>query len=182
MPPMNRRNALKATTVTLGGLLLATNGVLAACDRAPSRATSGILNAAEQDLAEEIADTLLPTTPSSPGAKAAGIGPFMNVLITDCYRAEQQGLLRDGLRKYGQGIGKDFAKKPRAEREAMLRDQSARAKAFPPDKHWFSILRDVALRSYFSSEVGMTKALRYALVPGRWNGCVPLQPGQPAWG
>lgn len=182
MPPMNRRDALKATTATLGGLLLATNGVLAACDRIPARATSGILDADAQDLAEEIADTLLPTTPASPGAKAAGIGPFMNVLVTDCYLPEQQGLLRDGLRKYGQGAGKDFAKKSRAEREAMLRAQAARSKAFPPGKDWFLILREVALRAYFSSETGMTKALRYTLVPGKWVGCVPLQPGQPAWG
>jgi len=28
----------------------------------------------------------------------------------------------------------------------------------------------------------MTKALRYVMVPGKWVGCVPLSPGQPAWG
>ncbi|NUO64247.1 MAG: gluconate 2-dehydrogenase subunit 3 family protein [Gemmatimonadaceae bacterium] len=182
MREMNRREALKATTATLGTLLLATSGVLAACDRAPKRATNGVLDAEHQDLAEEMADTLLPTTPASPGAKAAGIGPFMNVLLTDCYPPEQQNLLRDGLRKFGSGAGKDFAKKTRAEREALLREMSAKAKAAAPDPHWFPIFRDVALRSYFTSEVGMTKALRYTLVPGRWNGCVPLQPGQPAWG
>lgn len=182
MPPMNRREALKATTLTLGTLLLATNGVLAACDRAPARATHGVLDADEQDLAEEMADTLLPTTPSSPGAKAAGIAPFMNVLLTDCYPPEQQRLVRDGLRTLGDDVGRGFARKPRVEREAILRDLSAKAKAASPAPHWFAIFREVALRSYFTSEVGMTKALRYSLVPGRWNGCVPLEKGQPAWG
>ena len=182
MADMSRREALKATTVTLGSLLLATNGLLAACDRAPARATSGILSADEQDLAEEMADTLLPTTPGSPGAKAAGVGPFMNVLLTDCYPPEQQTLLRDGMRKFGEGAGRDFARKPRAEREALLRDMSAKGKANAPDPHWFPIFRELALRSYFTSEVGMTKALRYSLVPGKWVGCTSLQPGQPAWG
>ena len=28
----------------------------------------------------------------------------------------------------------------------------------------------------------MTKARRWVLVPGKWVGCVPLAPGQPAWG
>ena len=110
MRDMSRREALKATTVTLGSLLLATSGVLAACDRAPTRATSGILDAEHQDLAEEMADTLLPTTPSSPGAKAVGVGPFMNVLLTDCYPPEQQDLMRVGVRKFGEGAGRDFAR------------------------------------------------------------------------
>ena len=42
--------------------------------------------------------------------------------------------------------------------------------------------RGLALDSYFTSQVGLTKALRYMLTPGRWVGCIPLQPGQPAWG
>jgi hypothetical protein len=28
----------------------------------------------------------------------------------------------------------------------------------------------------------MTKSLRYIQVPGKWVGCTPLTPGQPAWG
>jgi hypothetical protein len=46
----------------------------------------------------------------------------------------------------------------------------------------FPLLRELAERSYFSSELGMTQALRWVAVPGRWQGCVPLEPGQPAWG
>jgi hypothetical protein len=42
-------------------------------------------------------------------------------------------------------------------------------------------VRELALRSYFSSETGMTKARRYMFEPGKWVGCVPLAPGQPAW-
>ena len=48
--------------------------------------------------------------------------------------------------------------------------------------HWFGLVRELAERAYFSSEIGMTKARRWVLVPGRWIGCVPLAPGQPAWG
>jgi len=43
-------------------------------------------------------------------------------------------------------------------------------------------VRDLALGAYFSSEIGMTKALRYVRVPGKYVGCMPLEPGQPAWG
>ena len=33
----------------------------------------------------------------------------------------------------------------------------------------------------YTQLIGMTEALRWLPVPGRWEGCVPLQPGQPAW-
>jgi glucoside 3-dehydrogenase (cytochrome c) hitch-hiker subunit len=179
MPPMNRRDALKTTAVSLGGLLAATSVVLAACDRAPKRVVSGVLDADLQDLAEAMADTLLPTTPASPGAKAAGVGPAMNLLLTDCYAPAAQRLLVDGLKAHAD---KPYASLPRAERERILRTFDAESRGLKPDKHWFPLFRELALQSYFSSEIGLTKALRYTLVPGRWQGCVPLQPGQPAWG
>jgi hypothetical protein len=64
----------------------------------------------------------------------------------------------------------------------MLRVLSVEGKKAPPDTHWFPLMRELALRSYFSSQVGMTQALRYIQVPGKWMGCVPLQKGEPAWG
>jgi hypothetical protein len=77
--------------------------------------------------------------------------------------------------------GDDFASLPQNERERVLREVDAEAQRVGPE-HYFELVRELALRAYFSSEIGMTKALRYVLVPGRWEGCVPLAPGQPAWG
>jgi len=34
---------------------------------------------------------------------------------------------------------------------------------------------------YFSSEQGMTEALNYVKVPGRYDGCIDLKQGQKAW-
>jgi hypothetical protein len=66
-------------------------------------------------------------------------------------------------------------------REAFVREIDAEAKKVG-DQHYFGLVRGLALDSYFTSQVGLTKALRYTLTPGRWVGCMPLQPGQPAWG
>jgi hypothetical protein len=63
----------------------------------------------------------------------------------------------------------------------LLREIDAEAQK-AGETHYFPLVRELALRAYFSSEVGMTKATRYVLVPGRWVGCMPLKPGQPAWG
>ena len=185
MPPMNRREAVKATTALLGGVLMTSNGFLIACARDSTKASSKVLTVDDQSLIEDIADTLLPTTPSSPGAKAAGAGAAINLLITDCYEPEEQERVVNGLKEFRrmcrERCGDSFATLPQKEREQVLREIDAQAQK-AGSAHYFSLVRELALRAYFSSEIGMTKALRYVMVPGRWVGCVPLAPGQPAWG
>jgi len=190
MLPMNRRDALKAAV--LGGALVAAGGTASACDREPPRpardgmlGARGALSADDQALAALITDTLLPTTAASPGAKAAGAGAAINLLLTDCYEPEAQQRLVRGLAEFRATCrrqrGADFAALPAGDREALLRAVDAEAERVG-EAHYFGLLRELALRAYFSSEVGMTRALRYVRVPGRWAGCVPLAPGQPAWG
>jgi hypothetical protein len=79
-----------------------------------------------------------------------------------------------------QRCGDNFAALPQPEREKVLRDVDADAQKMG-DKHYFTLVRGLALQAYFSSEIGTTKALRYVMVPGKWVGCVPLAAGQPAW-
>lgn len=185
MPPMNRREAVKATTALLGGVLITSNGFLVACARDSNKASSKVLTLDDQSLIEEIADTLLPATPSSPGAKAAGAGAAINLLLSDCYEPEGQERVVNGLKEFRrmcrERCGNGFASLSQKEREQLLREIDAGAQKAGPT-HYFTLVRELALRAYFSSEIGMTKALRYVLVPGRWVGCVPLAPGQPAWG
>ena len=185
MGPMSRRDALKTGGVALGGLLVLSTGVLAGCERDHRPPTTGMLSRDQQDLVEEIADTLLPKTATSPGAKEAGAGPAINLLLTDCYEPPAQQRIVSGLRRLDERFVKRFdvafIKLARKEREEMLRAESAEGKGAPADTHWFPLMRELSLRAYFSSEVGMTKALRYVMVPGKFVGCVPLAPGQPAW-
>jgi len=154
---VNRRDAIKATLIASGGILVGCRS-----DRA-----------SDQALMEEIADTLLPTTSGSPGAKAAGTGAAMNLILSDCYTPADQRAVSEGLARFRRGAN-NFLELSRADREAFVRSVGRQA--------WFAPVRDLALGAYFSSETGMTKALRYVRVPGRYVGCMPLEPGQAAWG
>ncbi|HET7250091.1 MAG TPA: gluconate 2-dehydrogenase subunit 3 family protein [Gemmatimonadales bacterium] len=167
---MNRRDALKTAGLVAGGALLASSGILEAC-RTGRAQGSRVLSDEDQALAEEIADTLLPTTAGSPGAKAAGTGAAMNLILTDCYKPEEQHAFREGLERFR---AENFLERSRADRETFVRSVGRQA--------WFQPVRDLALGAYFSSEIGMTQALRYVRVPGKFVGCMPLEPGQPAWG
>ena len=159
---MNRRDALKVA-------LVASSGILVACRT--GRVSSRVLSDEDQVLAEEIADTLLPTTAGSPGAKAAGTGAAMNLILSDCYTPADQRAFRAGLERFRAA---NFLALSRADRETFVRSVGRQA--------WFAPVRDLALSAYFSSETGMTQALRYVRVPGKYVGCMPLELGQPAWG
>lgn len=166
---MNRRDALKAAGLIAGSALLASSGILEASGTGAS--SSRVLSDEDQVLAEEIADTLFPTTAGSPGAKAAGTGAAMNLILSDCYTPADQRAFMEGLERFR---AKNFLELSRADRETFVRSVGRQA--------WFQPVRDLAAGAYFSSEAGMTKALRYVRVPGKYVGCMPLEPGQPAWG
>jgi hypothetical protein len=176
---MNRRDAVRTTGVLLGGVLI-TSATLTSCARGSRHVGVGVLDADDQALIEEIADTLLPTTASSPGAKAAGVGPIINLLLTDCREPADQKRVVDGLKQFRAAVGDHFASMTQANRENWLRRIDSEAKA-AGSTHYFPLVRDLSLQAYFSSQIGMTKALRYVMTPGKWVGCLPLQPGQPAW-
>ena len=182
--PMNRRDAIRTAGVLVGGALMASSGILAACSTDRRQATSGVLSLEDQSLIEEIADTLLPTTTASPGAKAAGVGPAINLILTDSYKADDQQRVVKGLDAFRATCREkrsgEFVSLSRSDRESLLREIDSAAQKSPT--HYFGLVRELAQGAYFSSETGMTKALRYIQNPGRWEGCMPLAPGQPAWG
>ena len=185
MPPMNRREAMRTTAVFVGGLLLTSNGLVLACARESEHRLAGrVLSADDQALMEAIADTLLPTTTASPGARAAGAGAEINLLLTDCYEPDAQVRVVNGLKEFRQtchaNFDREFTALTPPQREQLLR--AIDATAVRAKGHYFELVRELAERAYFSSEIGMTRARRWMLEPGKWVGCVPLVPGQPAWG
>jgi hypothetical protein len=176
---VTRREALKASSILLGGALLVP-GMLTGCGRQSAKESAG----GDQELLEDIADTLLPTTAASPGAKAAGVGATMFLLLNDCMAADVQQRVSEGLaafRALCRERGGDFGSLQQPERQQLLRELDVTAQQ-AGHTHWFAVVRDLALWAYFSSEVGLTQAMRYELTPGRWDPCLPLKPGQPAWG
>ena len=184
--PMNRREAVRATTLVVGGLFLTSNGLVLGCAREheAARIANRVLDEDDQTLIENIADTLLPTTKASPGAAAAHAGAEINLLLSDCYEPEAQVRVVNGLKEFRNTctakFDRAFGALSPSQREQLVREVDAaavRAKG-----HYFELVRELAERTYFSSEVGMTKARRWVMEPGKWVGCVPLTPGQPAWG
>ena len=100
---INRREAIRRVSALLGGVaFVGGSGLLTACEkeRPPVAAgtTLGKFTPDEIAYLDEIADTILPDT-KTPGAKAAQVGAFMALMVTDTYDDKQQKAFRDGMQK-----------------------------------------------------------------------------------
>jgi hypothetical protein len=97
---ITRREAILRVSALLGGVaLVGGSGLLTACSRDDSSTLGRDKAFTADDIAflDEVADTILPTT-KTPGAKAAGVGPFMALMVTDAYSPGDQKIFRDGMR------------------------------------------------------------------------------------
>jgi hypothetical protein len=46
---------------------------------------------------------------------------------------------------------------------------------------FYRMMKELALLGYFTSEIGYTQAMRYVESPGRFDPCLPYEPGEQAW-
>jgi hypothetical protein len=82
--------------VATGGVVIGGDFLLTGCKNPESREVSMVFSENDLALLDEIAETILPQT-STAGAKAAGVGPFMAVMVNDCYTKEDQQIFHKGL-------------------------------------------------------------------------------------
>lgn len=189
---MNRRDALSRVALILGGTVIGANIFLEGCKPADRKVMQG-LDFKPEDVAylDEIADTILPTTASSPGAKAAAVGTFMTVMVKDCYEERDQKIFVEGMNKLQDACMKKndkyFMECTPQQRHDLLVELDKDQKEFSKDKkkddpqHYFRLMKELTLLGYFTSEIGATKALRYVESPGRFEACIPYKKGDKAW-
>jgi hypothetical protein len=180
---MHRRELLKLIAAATGCALVGMEGALAA----PGIHT----RFSKRDLAmlDEIAETIIPRT-DTPGARDAGVGAFIARYAQACYepaqlRSLQQGIVTLDARMRAQA-GADFLHASAAQRQALLTqiDLEARKHAKEPGQsapHYFTLMKQLTLLGFFTSEPGSTRVLRYRPVPGKYKGCVPYRKGQTSW-
>lgn len=188
---MNRREALSRVALLLGGTVVGAGYFQQGCKSADKKAT----NAAEftqDDIAylDEIAETIIPTT-DTPGAKAAGVGAFMTVMVRDCYEENQQQEFRRGMKKINElskekydGHFMQLTAQQRhdllvlLDREASEHTQQKKEEDVP---HYFRLMKELTLLGYFTSEPGATQSLHYVETPGKYEACIPYEKGDRAW-
>jgi len=187
---MNRREALERVALIFGGTVIGGAAFLQGCKTSDKGTFVFSLTPEQIAFLDEVAETIIPTT-NTPGAKAAKVGEFMQVMVTDCYEEKDQQIFSEGLTKIDAStkakFSKSFMEVTPEERTTLFNEINAELKAYNEQKketdpnHYFAMMKQLTLLGYFTSEIGATQALRYVAVPGKYEGCIPYQKGDRAW-
>ena len=193
---LTRREAILRVSAMFGGVaLVGQTAMLTGCaaqeeSQSTTAGNTNLFSDADVELLDEVADTILPDT-DTPGAKAAGVGPFIALMVTDTYYPDDQQIFQDGLKdlqtrclvNYGAHFVAltpaqrlDIVQRLDEEQHAMMQFRQDGEPA-----HYFRMVKELTLLGYFTSEIGYTQAMRYMETPGRFDPCVPYEEGETIW-
>lgn len=183
---MNRRDLLKMIAATTGTAMVGGSALLSGCARVvaePELSFSG----ADLALLDEMAETIIPRT-DTPGAKDAQVGQLMTVMVRDTYTEEEQKIFHSGLPKINaasqQAFGEPFIALTPEQRHSLVSALDAEAKQYNldhADRHYFTMIKQLTLFGFFTSEIAAKNVLRYMAIPGHYDPCLPYEEGDRAW-
>jgi hypothetical protein len=173
-----RRSALLAGGLSAIGVLLAPSSIWA---------IAGSSNpTAQRRLLDRLCELVIPTT-DTPGAREAGVAPFVEAAIAHGLSGAKAHLLPSFSAALDEFAGSAFLGVSLERQTALLTDidtgtftQNDAAIASPALAQW-PVLKSLIVIGYYTSEVGGSQELRYLLIPGRFDPDVPLEPGDRAW-
>jgi hypothetical protein len=192
---MHRRQALRllASAATLPLLSREAFSLFQAVhDQLPEKAALKTLNSHQNDTVTTIAELIIPQT-NTPGAKAARVNEFIDLMVAEWYDDEEKSIFLDGLADVDvrtRGLyGKDFIQCDERQQTELLQalddevaaDRSQtdirRWRSRPPEKNFFFMMKQLTLVGYYTSQVGFEQELHGEIIPSRHAPCVPLEEG-----
>ena len=156
-------------------------------------------------LFNEIAEVILPRT-DTPGAKDANVGLMALILASDCYVPAEREAFVKGFQSINelsqQRFKKPFLLLDSKQKLEFVKHLDTESKAYnkkmklyylgttpyrrdvEPDQvvpHFFTLIKQLTLFTFFTSLIGATKVLRYEAIPGKYNGELEYKKGDRAW-
>lgn len=194
---MQRREALKV--LMAGGVLpVFSTDLFAFFQEAQPAAgyTLRTLNPHQNETVVAMIDRIIPAT-DTPGAKAARVNEFIDVILTEwATDAERQSFLAGlaGVDKESNELfGKDFATGSPEQQLTLLRSMDEVAMSGPAEEphhgnhvperdtqlkgDFFKVFKGITLHGYYTSEIGFSQELKLQIIPGAQHGCIPAGPG-----
>jgi hypothetical protein len=177
---MKRRDAMKKVVAIMGASLSAsTLLVFQQSCKSDTNPQPGTFTEKDSEMLSQIGEIIIPET-DTPGAAAVNIGAFSVMMLEECYPQEARDKVISFLSEISPGFkGKshDNQLKQIRDIDTLVYDEENKKGKY----EGYKIIKELTMLGYFTSEPGMTEALSYVKVPGRYEGCVDLKPGQKAW-
>ena len=167
----------------------------------PTTARLRILTPQQNATVGAIAELIIPHT-DTPGAKDARVDEFIDHILADWYSDEDRAHFLAGLADVDVRAQKlcarnfvDASLEQQSEILRALGEELAEAavalasgprgyRGSPPEPqhNFYLMFRQLTLVGYFTSEPGFIEQLQLEIIPGRFDGCVPLVPQRPSKG
>ena len=178
---IDRREAIRRAAL-LAGVVLAPHWLTLA-DSARPLAQARYLTPAQLAIAGAIADRIIPRT-DTPGAADVGVPAFIDLLYGEFMTEGERQLLATGLVEVETAAksahGASFPTLAADRQDVLLRNIARAEKG--PDGGFFGLIRSATVLGYFTSEQVGRNVLHYDPVPGRYEGCIPIeQVGRRNW-
>jgi Gluconate 2-dehydrogenase subunit 3 len=158
-------------------------------DQLPGNAALKTLNEQQNATVTTIAELIIPQT-ETPGAKAARVNEFIDVILTEWYEAAEKSAFLDGLADvdvrsrslFGQEFVACNVKQQVLILEALedevpttriLRAQRGVRKP-PQQRIFFYMMKQLTLVGYYTSQIGFEQELHEQIIPRRHAGCAPI--------
>ncbi|MCU0369146.1 MAG: gluconate 2-dehydrogenase subunit 3 family protein [Cyclobacteriaceae bacterium] len=182
---IDRREALKKTALLMGAAVSASalTGILQGCKATPELLYTPVFFTPDQArIVTEVAEIIIPKT-DTPGAKDAGVPGFIDTMLKDCYKKEDQDRFLAGLTAFEEEAKKAYGDSfiyctPEQQVEFVKKTHEAALKEMKENKEakrpFILMAKELTLLGFFTSEPGATQVLQYIAVPGAYKGCVPL--------
>jgi hypothetical protein len=120
----------------------------------------------EYALADELAEMIVPSDEHSPGARSAGVAPYIDARLAESLDPEHGQIWRDGLKLVDalsvQLNGSTFLKSTARQREKVM-DRMSKNEENPekPEELFFHELKRRTVGAYYSSSIGIHREINY---------------------
>jgi Gluconate 2-dehydrogenase subunit 3 len=141
-------------------------------------------------------EQIIPAT-DTPGAKAARVNEFIDVILTEWATSDERAHFLAGLedtdKQSQKFFGKNFVDASSDQQLAQLRaiddvtlaGRVARAHhgnhVEPPDQQlkgdFWEVFKRITVHGYYTSEIGFSQELKLQIIPGAQHGCQSVAPG-----
>ncbi|NND71565.1 MAG: gluconate 2-dehydrogenase subunit 3 family protein [Rhodothermales bacterium] len=178
---LDRRSAIGRIGQLIGGVvsLPLASAVLSGCNLQSTAPWQPQTLLPEQNqLVVALTELIIPET-DTPGAAAANVNRFVDLILSDWYTEDEKVLFLEGLAGIDavavEEYGAVFLELPPSHQVAILRDMESEISEEDSEPQFFTMLKELTLVGYYTSEIGATEELRFLAVPGKYDPCVPFE-------
>jgi len=185
---MNRREAIKRTSILMGGIISAPviMGLLKGCKAKPGIAWKPLFFTEEQATAISIISEFIIPETDTPGAMTTGVPAFIEEMVHQVYSPEDRDKFMNGLADFIQHAksryNNSFQELDAEEQAELINQLHSEAvtedlkdeKPEAYERPFILKMKELTMIGFFTSQPGATKVLQHEAVPGHYFGCRPL--------